>query len=279
MKGLKSACLALVAFVTVIPISSLAQEAQGEWHPALKEFWQDQDDWEVMTPADVNLDAERLIGLRALYHREEDLLRNPLVEEAGFQFERGWLRGEPILIGRYFTSGDPDRDDSGPSYWTQMLEPTSMRTLGMISASIRWGSFAKRVSDAGTTTTTWSMGNDESAWSEPTVIAEHQPVVELSVWAQALAGLPLKEGLKFRLQSQATWIGPFFHVAGRTTFQDTQGKPHEVWQIETNMGRRGWLGISYVSTEAPVLIGFEMKHVESGDVNIRWRLKSYRWLE
>ncbi len=103
-------------------------------------------------------------------------------------------------------------------------------------------------------------------------------MIELSVWGQVLSGLPLKEGMKFRLQSFPSWIGPAFHVAGRTVFEDTEGKPHEVWAVETNMGRSGWLGITYVTEEAPFFIGFEMRHVERGDVNIRWRLKGFQWV-
>ena len=103
-------------------------------------------------------------------------------------------------------------------------------------------------------------------------------MIELAVWGQALAGLPLEEGMKFRLQSFPNWIGPAFHVAGRTEFADTQGRMHDVWAVETNMGTTGWIGTTYVSTDAPIFIGFEMKHVETGEVNLRWRLKSYRWL-
>ena len=86
--------LVALAALSVTPVQSFAQQAAPEWHPALKELWQDLDDWKLITPSDVKLSPDRLVGLRAVYHREESLLSNPLIEEAGFQFEKGWLRGE-----------------------------------------------------------------------------------------------------------------------------------------------------------------------------------------
>ena len=88
----------------------------------------------------------------------------------------------------------------------------------------------------------------------------------------------LADGMKFRLQSFRSFLGSAFQVAGRTTFEDTQGPSHRVWAVETNMGRNGWLGITYVRDQAPFFMGFEMRRVESDEVNIRWRLESFERL-
>ena len=266
----------LAALLVVIPISAQAQQAATEWHPALKERWQNLDTWTVVTPEDLNMDPAMVLGLRATYHREENILRDPLVEEAGFQFERGWLKGEPIIIARFQTSGDRTGSESGPSGWTMLLDPTSMESLGMISSSSRWGSFATRRTEAGTIR--WSLGVDSTEWTDGEVIAAHEPMIELAVWGHVLGGMRLEEGMKFRLQAFPSWIGPAFHVAGQTTFEDTQGQPYRVWAVETNMGKSGWLGITYVRDQAPYFIGFEMRHVETGKVNLRWRLKSFQRL-
>ncbi len=77
------------------------------------------------------------------------------------------------------------------------------------------------------------------------------------------------------MQGRATWVGPAFRVRGEASFEDVHGNRHDAWAVETNMGRNGWVGTTYVVDEAPYLIGFEMKHVERGDVNIRWRLKGF----
>ena len=262
--------------LVIIPMHAQAQQAATEWHPALKERWQDLDTWTLITSADLNIDPAMVVGLRATYRREESLLRDPLVEEAGFQFERGWLKGEPILIARFHTSGDRTRPESGPSGWTMLLNPTSMESLGSVSTSSRWGSFVTRRTETGTIN--WQLGPDDTEWSDGEAIETHEPMIDLSVWGHVLAGMRLEEGMKFRLQALRAWIGPAFHVAGRTTFEDTQGRSHRVWAVETNMGRNGWLGITYVRDQAPFFMGFEMRHVESGDVNIRWRLKSFQRL-
>ena len=276
MKALKRRRWLFVAFLALIPLQVQAQESNTDWHPALKELWQDQADWPLVTPADLSLDLERIVGLRAAYLREENLLRDPLREEVAFQFERGWLKGEPILIGRFYTSGDKDDPESGPSSWTTILD-SSMTAHGSISSSARWGSFATRETDSGSIK--WRLGTDTDEWSEPEVIDGHEPMLEMSAWGQVLSGLKLEEGMKFQVQAFPAWIGPAFHVAGRTSFEDMQGKRHDVWAVETNMGKSGWIGTTYVSTEAPLFIGFEMRHVETGEVNLRWRLKSYQWLE
>ena len=266
----------VAASLVLNPLATQAQPATAEWHPALKELWQDLDSWRLITPSDLKLEPEMLAGLRAVYRREENLVRDPLREEAGFQFERGWLKGEPILIARFYTSGDPEHAESGPSSWTMTLEPRSMQSFASISASTRWGSFASRRTETGTIK--WGLRPDSTEWTDPEVIDGHEPMIDLSVWGFVLANLPLEDGMTFRLQAFRGFPGSAFHVAGRAEFEDTQGRPHEVWAVETNMGRSGWLGITYVTEEAPFFMGFEMRHVERGDVNIRWRLKSFEWL-
>lgn len=265
-----------VPVLATIPFPITAQQA-AEWHPALKARWEDHETWRTIAPGDLHLDRERLAGLRAVYERGENLVRDPLLEEAGFQFERGWLEGEPMLIARFYTSGDPNRDTSGPSSWTTVLDPTSMESLIMISTSTRFGSFLKQSSDAGTVS--WRLRPDSMQWTEPDVAERREPMIELAVWGFVLSALPLAQDMEFQLQSMPTWIGPAFRVAGRTEFADTQGRQHPVWAVETNMGRAGWIGTTYVSDEAPFFFGFEMRHVETGDVNIRWRLKGFQWLD
>ncbi len=266
----------LAALLVLIPMYAQGQQSSTEWHPALKELWQDQASWQLITPSDLNLDPDMLAGRRAVYQRQENLVRDPLTEETGFQFERGWLKGEPILIARFYTSGDPEHAESGPSWWTMTLEPRSMQSFFSVSASSRWGSFVSRRTETGTIN--WGLRPDSTAWTGPDVTDGHEPMIDLSVWGFVLASLPLADGMKFRLQSFRGFPGSAFHVAGRTMFEDTKGRSHRVWAVETNMGRNGWLGITYVRDQAPFFMGFEMRHVESGDVNIRWRLESFERL-
>ena len=121
---------------------------------------------------------------------------------------------------------------------------------------------------------------DDTEWSDGEVIEDHEPMIDLSVWGIVLGGMRLEEGMKFRLRAFPSWIGPSFHVAGKTTFEDTHGKAHSVWAVETvtYKGPSGWLGITYVRDEAPYFIGFELRHVETGEVDIRWRLKNFERL-
>ena len=266
------------ALLLLVPASSPAQQQNTEWHPDLKELWHDADTWTTITPAELNFDPAMMVGLRATYRRGENLVRDPLIEEAGFQFERGWLKGKPIVIARFQTSGDRSRAESGPSGWTTLVDPTSMESLGSMSSSVRWGGFSTRKTETGTIR--WRLGVDDTEWSDPEVVEEHEPMIDLSMWGHVLAGMRLEEGMKFRLQAFPSWIGPVFHVAGRTTFEDTQGRTYSVWAVETltYKGRSGWLGITYVRDEAPYFIGFELRHVETGDVEIRWRLKDFQRL-
>ena len=261
----------LVVLWILAPMNAWAQQSATE----RQELWQDSDTWTLIAPADLKPDPAMLVGLRAIYHREESLLSDPLVEEAGFQFDRGWLKGEPILIARFHTSGDRARPESGPSSWMILLDPTSMESLGLMSSNSRWGSLVTRKTETGTLK--WRLGVDETDWADGGSIEAHEPMIALSVWGHVLGTMRLQDGMKFRLQAFRSWIGPAFRVAGRTEFEDTQGRPHGVWAVETNMGS-GWIGITYVKDEAPFFMGFEMRHAESGDVKIRWRLKSFQRL-
>ena len=112
-------------------------------------------------------------------------------------------------------------------------------------------------------------------WSERDFVEGHEPMMDLSLWGHVLASIPLETGKKFRVQAFPSWIGPAFHVRGESEFEDVHGNRHSAWAVETNMGRRGWVGTTYVIDEAPYFIGFEAKHIERGDVNIRWRLKGF----
>lgn len=270
--------LLLVAAFLATSTHVQAQERTDQWHPALQAVWQDSDTWPLVTPADLKVDPAMLVGLRATYYRTEGS-ENPLIEEAGFQFERAWLRGEPVLLALYFTSGDRSNPQSGPTSWTRILDPRQMENLGSMQLSFRFGASATRKTETGTID--WRLGLDETKWSEPRVRDNQGPMIDMAVWAHVLASMRLEEGMKFRLQGIPSWLGQSFHVAGRTTIDDTQGNVYPVWAVETTTwkGRSsGWLGITYVRDEAPYFMGFEMRHVESGDVAIRWRLRSYERL-
>lgn len=268
----------IVAVFLVTAAPSQAQERTEGWHPALQPVWQDSDTWTMVTPADLKVDPAMLIGLRTTYHRTEGS-QDPLIEEVGFQFERAWLRGEPVLLARYFTSGDRSNPESGPTLWTRILDPRRMENLGSMELSFRFGASATRKTETGTIN--WRLGLDETQWSEPRVHEGQGPMIDMAVWAHVLASMRLKEGMKFRLQGIPTWLGQAFHVTRRTSIEDTQGNVYPVWAVETTTWRgrsSGWLGITYVRDEAPYFMGFEMRHVESGDVAIRWRLRSFERL-
>lgn len=268
----------LVAALLVTSTHARAQERDVEWHPALQAVWQNSDTWTLVTPADLKLDPAMLVGLHATYHRTEGS-QDPLIEEVGFQFERGWLHGEPVLLARYFTSGDRSNPESGPTLWTRILDPRRMENLGSMALSFRFGASATRKTETGTTS--WRLGLEDTDWSEPQVREGQEPMIDMAVWAHVLASMQLEEGMNFRLQGIPTWLGQAFHVAGRTTIEDTQGNVYPVWAVETTTWRgesSGWLGITYVRDEAPYFMGFEMRHVESGDVAIRWRLRSFERL-
>ena len=51
-----------------------------------------------------------------------------------------------------------------------------------------------------------------------------------------------------------------------------------MWAVENPEGRSGWIATYYVSNQAPFYYGMESKHVESGEVSRRWRLKSFQRL-
>ena len=265
--------------LTLSPVTGHELQAQ-EWHPGLKELWEDSNTWPVITPEHLDVDPEKFIGLRALYQVEEGLRNDPSVQDAIFQFERAARNGDSVILASFSTLGNISEPASAPGWWSGVVEPRSLTMLDWNSASPgKWGLFVNRPAETGTMK--WSLGIDQDEWSDPELEEGHGPVFHLSLWGHILAGMNLEEGMKFQL---AALRGPAVahiehYVAGKTTFEDTSGRQHEVWAVENPAGRSGWIATYYVSDQAPFYYGMESKHVESGEVSRRWRLKSFHRLD
>ena len=141
-----------------------------------------------------------------------------------------------------------------------------------------WGVIVTEVTETGTST--WRKPpRDGAEWTGPTMTEGHGPVF-LGLEGQILAGMQLEEGMEFRvaLMGRDATVNTPHRVAGRTRIADLSGRQHEVWAVEVLQDRSGWLTTYYVSDQAPFYFGSETKHIDSGQVRFRERMKSFQRL-
>ena len=274
----------LPSFLVLVALNAdpiQAQSATAEWHPALKDVWEDAETWDLVTPDDLDINPERFAGLRTVYHREWRLLRdNPRGEDVNFQFERGMWRGSPVLTVRFYAAGVPHDTTSGkPGWFNGIVEPRSMRMVNLSSGG-PWGYTVDQTTDSGTVQ--WRLPpRTTDEWVGPVVTDGHGPVFFDALLGQIFSGIEVVEGMKFRIATLGSGEVTItaYRVAGRTRIEDLRGERHEVWAVETPQGRSGWVTTYFVSDRAPYYFGYESKHVESGDVRSRMWLKGFQRLE
>ena len=122
---------------------------------------------------------------------------------------------------------------------------------------------------------------DREGKVESETVHKDHPVFDRWALGHMMAGMDLKEGLKFKMKglfpgSKAVKKYTLY-VGARTTFKDAHGEDRDVWPVMHPMGGTT-LGTYFVDTRPPYLIGFEMMDIKSQEIGMRVTLAEFQSL-
>ncbi len=272
---MKTKTLIVVLFVFTAP-AALGQDI--DWgSDELRSTWENRAEWPTVEVGDLDIDVEKLIGLRAVYQRRTNLNADVHSQKAVFQYDVANWNGDPALLTIWSASGDGDKEDVSDATAQFIgtisdLETFQMRQyVGTFAGSLSYSNLTDEKSVGA------SVSNEGEASSQ--VIDRAMAGYDTLNIGQILglydAKHGLKAGQKFRLPYFNSSGGAIAHqeyyIRGKVKVTDEGGKERTLWDVFSLWRKDGYGGHYYVSGKAPYFWGYKLDNVVTGDTRAEVR--------
>jgi|GEM_PF-4752366 len=276
---MKTKYLTAVLFVFAAP-AALGQEV--EWgSDELRSTWEGRAEWPAVEIGDLDIDVEKLIGMRAVYQRRTNLNADVHSQKAVFQYDVANWNGEPALLTMWTASGDGEIEDVSDATAQFIgtisdLETFQLRqSVGTFAGSLAYSNLTDEKSVGASV----SNAGEASSTIVDSAMAGFDTLNIGQIMGLYDAKHGLKAGQKFRLpyfnSGDASIAHQEYYVRGKVTITDENGKERKLWDVFSLWRNDGYGGHYYVSGKAPYFWGYKLDNVVTGDLRAEVKYKDH----
>ncbi|MDA8017153.1 MAG: hypothetical protein MPN21_06860 [Thermoanaerobaculia bacterium] len=263
----------LVAIALTFQTTASCQQDIPESAKKIMAIFQEAESWPAYGPGEIGNRPGKFKPVRSVFARETNLSSGqPTSVRAVWEVDQIAWEGRPVTMISWFSGGQVAprssvgyvSPETGALLYREISSTTKI-TMTLVEP--------KRFID---------QAIDREGKVESETVDHQEPAFDRWALGQMMAGMELKEGLKFKMKGLYPGVKEaleyLVYVGTRTTIQDTQGNDLEVWPVLHPLGGSN-IGTYYVDSREPYMFGFEMRDIVTDQVGMRITLSHYQLLD
>ena len=264
---------ALASLCVALQVNAQSQPKVSESAKELMRLFEGVESWPSLGPGEIESRPGKFKPVRSVFERVLDpTSETPIAVRAVWEVDQVAWEGRPVTMISWFSSG-------------QVAPRSSVGYVDPETGALLY----REISSTNKSTMTLFESEqfidhviDRDGKVESKTVGQSEPLFDRWALGQMMAGMALKEGLKFKMKALYPGVKEaqdyVVYVGARTRIQDTRGNELEVWPVLHPTGGPN-VGTYYVDSREPYMFGFEMRNIVTGEVGMRITLSHYQLLD